>query len=398
MKKIALSVTACMLIMHAFSQYQFFEPKGSFAIEVSLENTKMKRLPIHRNSISSLAVVGDMIIGGTKAEQGLSPFVFVASISGRELSTYVDLETVVAGQRSIATGFCKSGTRALYAGTIADEQNGQQQGGHIILVNVGNAGIDKITDLGVPVPGEGIHALALDDKAGVLYGISYPTGVFFTFDIKSKKVSTYNDLVPKGAKLNKLVNEFGLKPDDYVCKALAIDRSGQVYGSAPINQLFYFDPKTKKINYLKDSLPEVWGRNVLGQVESWTISKDGKLYGGNAGDGQLFIIDPATKRVKNLGKPAMVNRLRGLTFAADGNLYGIAGALPGYSHLFRYNAQEGFKDYGNPQFRMVAPGIEQGIDWRGFQLGSITASPDGKYVVIGEDESLSHLLVFPTSN
>jgi hypothetical protein len=110
------------------------------------------------------------------------------------------------------------------------------------------------------------------------------------------------------------------------------------------------------------------------------------------------MIDPSTKTVKNLGKPVMVNRLRGLTFDKDGNLWGIAGALPGYSHLFRYNNKEGFKDYGNPEFDMVAPGIEQGIAWRGFQLGTIAVSPDGKYIVMGEDESLSQLLVFPVGN
>src|SRR5207253_1972851 len=134
-------------------------------------------------------------------------------------------------------------------------------------------------------------------------------------------------------------------------------------------------------------LPEVWGRRTLGQVESWARSKHGKLYGGNAGDGQLFEIDPVNKKVKNLGKPIMMPRLRGLAFAGDGKLYGIAGASPGYAHLFSYApGNEGFSDYGNPQFTMKAPGIEQGIDWRGFQLGTITSSPDGKYIVMGEDE------------
>ena len=92
----------------------------------------------------------------------------------------------------------------------------------------------------------------------------------------------------------------------------------------------------------------------------------------------------------------MMNRLRGLTTAKDGKIYGIAGAAPGYAHLFSYDEKNGFVDMGNPEFEMKAPGIEQGINWRGFQLGSIASSEDGKYIVIGEDESLSQLLVFPT--
>ena len=48
----------------------------------------------------------------------------------------------------------------------------------------------------------------------------------------------------------------------------------------------------------------------------------------------------------------------------------------------------------NPEFIMVAPGIEHGILWRGFQLATIAASGDGKYIIMGEDESLSQLLIF----
>jgi hypothetical protein len=398
MKKSFLIAITGMLMLHASAQYSFFKPKGSFAIEVSLDNTKMKRLPIYRNAITSLTVVGDLIIGGTNAEEGLSPFLFAASISGRELKEFKDLESVIPGQKGIVTGFHKINANTLYAGTIPNGIKDGGKDGHIIEVKVGQNGISGVADIGVPVPGEGIHALAINEKAGVLYGVTYPKGIFFTFDIKTKKSKTYNELVPTSAVLNKLEHEFGLKPDNYVCKALGVDNQGNVYGSLPINRIFYFDPRTQKIDILKDSLPEVWGRNVLGQVESWTKSKDGKLYGGNAGDGQLFMIDPSTKTVKNLGKPVMVNRLRGLAFDKDGNLWGIAGALPGYSHLFRYNNKEGFKDYGNPEFDMVAPGIEQGIAWRGFQLGTIAVSPDGKYIVMGEDESLSQLLVFPVGN
>ena len=141
-------------------------------------------------------------------------------------------------------------------------------------------------------------------------------------------------------------------------------------------------------------IPAVWGRSSLGQIESWAISASGKIYGGNAGDGQLFEIDPVTRKLKNLGKPIGMNRLRGLTFGKDGKLYGIGGSQPGYSHLFSYDEQEGFTDFGNPEFTMVAPGIEQGILWRGFQLGTITSTEDGKYIIMGEDESLSHLLIF----
>ena len=70
MKKSFLTAITGMLMLHASAQYSFFKPKGAFAIEVSLDNTNMKRLPIYRNAISSLSVVGDLIIGGTNASEG----------------------------------------------------------------------------------------------------------------------------------------------------------------------------------------------------------------------------------------------------------------------------------------------------------------------------------------
>jgi len=126
------------------------------------------------------------------------------------------------------------------------------------------------------------------------------------------------------------------------------------------------------------------------------MAPDGILYGGNAGDGQLFKLDPETGRVTNLGKPVMMPRITGLTFGADGKLYGVSGASPGYAHLFSYDpGGRGFVDLGNPRFTMTEPGLEQGIAWRGFQIGSVAASEDGRVIVLGEEESLSQLMVFP---
>jgi hypothetical protein len=389
----AALLQACVIQVSA--QYTFFEPKEAFAIEVSLDNSLLKRLPIYRNSISSLVISGDHIIAGTTANEGLTPFIFTASLAKRELVSFLDVNETTPGQRSIRTGFSRGKNNGLYAGTIANKnEKGENQDGHLIEVGVGADGANSIKDLGAPIPGEGIFSLTADSKGTILYGITYPTGIFFTYNIATKAVKTFKDIVPSTQDLHRL-SEYVLNPEDWLCKALIEGPQGQIFGSLPINKLFSFDPASQRFHIFEDHLPEVWGRRTLGQVESWAKSKDGKLYGGNAGDGQLFEINPVNKKVKNLGKPIMMPRLRGLAFARDGKLYGIAGSLPGYAHLFSYNPnKEGFSDYGNPQFTMKAPGIEQGIDWRGFQLGTIASSPDGKYIVMGEDESLSHLLVF----
>jgi hypothetical protein len=378
------------------AQYTFFEPMGSFAIEVSLDNSAMKRLPMYRNAITSLTVVGDNIIGGTAANEGLTPFIFNASIAKKQMTGIIDLNQSIPGQRAVRTGFCKGRSNVLYGGTIANtNSNGDSRGGHLFSLSTTANGAGQVNDLGVPVPNEGVYTLLIDSKKNTLYGITYPGGKFFSYSISTKAVRVFDSLAPSKKEIQ-VADEYVIGPDDYLCKALVETPQGKIVGSLPVNRLFSFDPATGHARIVEDALPEVWGHRSLAKVESWAVSKDGKIYGGNAADGQLFELDPATLRTKNLGKPIMAPRLRSMTFARNGKLYGIAGFAPGYSHLFCYDANgSGFIDYGNPQFKMKAPGIEQGIDWRGFQLATIASSEDGKYIVMGEDEALSQLLIFP---
>ncbi len=379
-----------------FSQYTFFNPVGAFAIEASLPNTNLTRMPMYRNSIASLAVKGDYIIGGTKAKEGLTPFIFTASLSQQVMISLEDLNQTIEGQQSIQSGFCWGKDNQLFAGTIANKNADNIQGdGHLIAISVDAEGNISVEDLGIPVKGEGVFSLLCNDEGTMLYGISFPSGKFFSYTIENQQTKVYDDIVPTQENLKILEAEYALSPEDYLGKSLICDEKGFIYGSLPVNKLFCFDPQKETFEIVDAELPEVWGRRTLGRIESWAKAKDGTLYGGNSGDGQLFALDPVSREITNLGKPIMMNRLKGLVFGKNGRLYGIAGSLPGYAHLFSYDAENGgYQDLGNPEFTMAAPGIEQGIQWRGFQLGSIAASEDGKYIVMGEDEALSQLLIF----
>jgi len=388
-----LAAALCIPAGPAAARYKFFTPRGSFAVEVSLENPgpNRLRLPIYRNAITSLAVVGDYAIGGTTADKGLSPYLFAVSLTKKELEAAFDLGDVLPGQRALQSGFGRGRAGALYAGTMPDAEGGS---GRLIKV-VFSGGRFEVTDLGAPVPGEGIFALAADSQRGMLYGISHPGGKFFTYEIAGGETKVFEETAPNERTLAHL-HHYSLHPEDFLSRSLALDRSGRVYGSMPVNRLFRYDPASGGIETLPDELPEVWGRRPLGRVDSWAVAPDGTLYGGNAGDGQLFRLDPASGRVTNLGKPIMMNRIKGLAFGGDGRLYGVAGALPGYAHLFSYDAGgKGFVDLGNPDFPLHVPEIAGNLMWRGFQIATVAASEDGRYIVLGEEESQSQLMVFP---
>jgi hypothetical protein len=387
---IAAAVLAAVLPSPA--QYRYFAPQGGFAVEVSLENSPYLRLPIYRNAITSLEVVGDFAIGGTSADAGLSPYLFAVSISRRRLEAVFPVDQAVPGQQSIPGGFGRGPDGALYAGTIAQSKG---DSGHLLRVQVNGGRLD-VTDLGMPVPSEGVFAVTADPKAGAVYGISYPTGKFFVFHIADRKTDLYEQTALDRQMLMRL-KEYVVKPDDVLSRRLVVDAGGRVYGSCPLNRVFRFDPATKKVEFLESELPDVAGRRALGRVDSWAIAPDGTIYGGAAADGELFRLDPATGKIANLGKPAMMPRMKGIAFGRDGQLYGVTGASPGYAHAFTYDLKSGFTDFGNPVVSMKAEGIEQGIPWRAFQIGTVAASEDGSYIVMGEEESLSQLIIFPVT-
>lgn len=378
------------------AQYNFFNPAGSFAVEASLENTDELRMPIYRNAMSSLIVSGDFVLGGTNAEKGLTPLLFTSSLSQRKLTAVKELDDVVKGQLSIITGFtaAKSGI-VFYAGTMP--QPGTGAGGHIIEVQVNLQGQITVKDMGEPVVGEGIFAMTFNPEKNEFYGVVHPSGKFFTFNLKTGKTSLFDQTVPSEKDLE-IYHSFALEPEDYLGRALLIDQRGRIYGSRSINKLFCFDPANQSFSVLKDELPFVWGREAMGRIDSWVKMPDGSIYGSNAADGQLFRLDPVNQTIVNLGKPIMMPRIMAMTPGKNGMLYGVAGASPGYAHLFSYHPQKGFRDLGNPEFKMVSPGLEQGINWRGYQITSMASSQKGNYIIMGENEALSQLMVFPTED
>ena len=186
-KSIIYSLIALLFVpVIANAQYTFFNPKGSFAIEASLENTDELRMPIYRNAMSSLTVSGDFVLGGTTAQKGLSPLLFSSSLSQRKLTAVKQLDDVVKGQLSIGTGFtgAKSGN-VFYVGTMP--QPGTGVGGHIIELQVNLKGQIIVKDLGEPVAGEGVFAMTFNPDKNEFYGIVHPSGKFFTFNLKQVK-------------------------------------------------------------------------------------------------------------------------------------------------------------------------------------------------------------------
>jgi hypothetical protein len=235
MKKIfrkTVLVVAALLVtaIAAQAEYTFFE--RGYTIEVSLANAKegMVRLPINRNRITALAVKDNMVIGGTTADAGLSPFLFAASMSDSLMKVAYDLENAIPGQCAVAAGFIKCGKGNMFAGTISDEENGS---GHLIKVDFDGSAF-SVTDLGTPVPGEGVYCLAIDKNANIIYGLSFPSGKFFSHDLASGTVKVFEESM--GTKRDRAPSHYlHLTPDQVVSREIVVTNDGRVIGSMPYN-------------------------------------------------------------------------------------------------------------------------------------------------------------------
>ncbi len=246
----------------------------------------------------------------------------------------------------------------------------------------------ELEDLGIPVPKNSIYALTVSPEGDVIYGLTYPDGHFFIYDITGKK---FKDM----GEIDKDVTFHG--PERHwrsLPRALICDDSGRVYTSSTDGALVYYCPHSEKILSTGLAIPsDRYHAHIsidYAVVEYFAKDSSGLIYGGSS-DGYLFSFNPNKTELINLGKLRVPRRLRCLAVGKDGKVYMIAGermtSRP--CQFYSYNPQNGgFQDLGlliadrSPHYR-----------WRGYQFDCMTTGNDGT-IFIGESEYRSHLFIY----
>ncbi len=111
-------------------------------------------------------------------------------------------------------------------------------GGHILSFDLETR---QFEDLARIPNGEGAVSMTMDTERGHLYGISWPTGCFFHYDVNTKIFRNLGTISGEG--------EAGTPGDDFrsLCRSLLIDpRDGTVYFSTSEGELFYYHPDQKQ--------------------------------------------------------------------------------------------------------------------------------------------------------
>jgi len=162
----------------------------------------------------------------------------------------------------------------------------------------------KTEIIAIPVERDYIQNIAFDRVRRIIYGMTYPVGKFFRYDLgEGKKAEFYIGTYPHFQ---------------------AIDDDGGVWGAwGESNRLFRYDPDADEMCWYRITLPRM-SPGDTGGVDGIINGGDGYLYIGSVA-GALFRLDPKGPEIKYLGKPCPGMRMACLTIGEDGLIYGVAG-------------------------------------------------------------------------
>jgi hypothetical protein len=225
-------------------------------------------------------------------------------------------------------------------------------GAHFMAYDPGE---DRVDDFGTGTPYQGLVTGNYDPLFNRIYGITDPEGHFVYYDVTRRSVSD------KGR-----INNW-----ESLCRTLAIDGGGNVFGSFDQGRIFRYNPRTDEIRELSLRLPIrqkgiSLGRDYNKSETAWRVviwdPETKKFYGVEESGSTLFRFDPSAGEdgeIQPLGQlciPGFENRrdipyaTLSLTLGRDRKLYyGAAGREFDYagsaglaaSHLITYDLRNG---------------------------------------------------------
>ncbi len=281
----------CSQLMDVAGQMYSFDPKSA-TIE-------------HLGDLTEICGEKDMKV----VAQGKSHVNFVESGGKLYFSTHLGYYSIIDGMEK--TGV-PSGDYKAY------------RGGHLLAFDMKTKTFE---DFGTGPHNEGIITMNMDTARGLIYGLSWPTGYLFRYDVAKKELQDLGPVTGKG--------EDG-KGEDFrvVCRSIAID---------PENGSVFFTNAEGQIKCLK------LGQNVVETVEGEDMRKDyfgtydiftsgsmaynwrqvfwyspeKKIYGVHGNSGYLFRLDPVVPRMEVLERLTSVpSKLTGM---GDQFSYGYLG-------------------------------------------------------------------------
>ena len=241
--------------------------------------------------------------------QGKSHVNFVESNGKLYFATHLGYYSIIDGMEK--TGVPKDGFKAY-------------RGGHLIAYDMKTKTFE---DLGIGPNSEGIITMNMDPMRGLIYGLSWPTGYLFRYNLAEKTLKNLGPFTGKG--------EDGMGKDfRVVCRSMVINPdNGTVYLTNAEGQI-------KSLKVGQDVVETFEGDNMkkdyFGTYDIFTAGSMAynwrqvfwyapgkKIYGVHGNSGYLFSFDPAVQRIDVLERLTSIpSKLTGMN---DQFSYGYLG-------------------------------------------------------------------------
>ncbi|GIU74417.1 MAG: hypothetical protein KatS3mg004_1504 [Bryobacteraceae bacterium] len=177
------------------------------------------------------------------------------------------------------------------------------RGGHVLAYDLKTR---RFEDHGIAPRGEGVLAMNMDPQRMRVYGLTWPTGVFFRYDVRRREWKEIGAFFEEG--------ENGRGPTyRTICRALAVDpRDGSVYFTTGDGVIHRYRYDTEQVEPVRgDDLRKDYfgqydvtspGHMAYNWRQVFWHPRTQMFYGVHGNSGYLFRFDPRAERVEVLDR------------------------------------------------------------------------------------------------
>jgi hypothetical protein len=226
---------------------------------------------------------------GSKAiPQGKSHVNFVEANGKLYFATHVGVYSIVEGKETL--GIPPGGYKPY-------------PGGHMLSYDLKTG---MFEDFGICPGREGVLVFNMDTKRGRMFGLTWPSGIFYRYDLAARNQKSFGKMCALG--------EDGVGPDyRTVCRSIAVDQStGSAYFTSSEGTIFRYDAATDTVapvegeDMKKDyfGLYDPTNPGHMGYNWRQTVYRpaDGMIYGVHGNSGYLFRFDPRQAHLEVLDR------------------------------------------------------------------------------------------------
>lgn len=226
--------------------------------------------------------------GSCAIPQGKSHVNFVEANGKLYFSTHVGVYSIIDGMEKM--GIPKPGYKAY-------------PGGHLLAYDIKTG---KFEDFGIVPDREGVLTMNMDTEHGRIFGLTWPSGMFFRYDLATRNMKNFGKICAEG--------EDGKGPSyRTVCRSIAVDpASGRAWFTTSEGSIILYKPGTDSIETIQgeDMKKDYFGlydptsAGHMGYNWRQTVwyPKEKAVYGVHGNSGYLFRFDPSLPRIEVLDR------------------------------------------------------------------------------------------------